>query len=110
MDMTHPDILYAERHGHGPWQAEAEPALLCEVCGEGICEGEEYSDIGPMCESCEDLHTWRWTDDEGADPAPACCDCGRQIGHDEAYLSPPDGDGAYCADCADRARNTAWAA
>lgn len=109
--MTHPDIEYAEIHGYGPWQCrDEEPAIFCEECGEGICEGEEYYDIGGgVCESCADLLTW-FCDEDAHGKLPECCQCGATIEHDETYLGLPNGDGDFCGKCLDGLRRTAWAA
>ena len=133
--MTHPDILYAETHGHGPWQEEA--ALACDRCGAGMDEYEAHRDIygfDVLCGECKDLHVALdcelcgaeiFKGDEYSGIVPMCWECERlhtwtctdhesecaecadPILYGHTCLSLPDSDERFCHVCARNARRTA---
>ena len=104
-EMTHPLILEAERTG-SPFPPDR-PVLHCEGCGEGIYENEGYYDIG-ICESCADLYTWTHYPDDGDEPLFCAC-CGDEVEPEKTYVSLPNGDGDFCAECFGNMKTTAWA-
>ena len=59
MDMTHPEILFAEKHGCGHWQLEGAPVHFCAYCGGDIHDGDGFHELdGPVCEPCVES-TWK---------------------------------------------------
>ena len=54
-EMTHPEILFAEKWGYDFHRLNEPPVHICENCGDEIYEGDDFYDIGDIvCLDCID--------------------------------------------------------